>query len=74
MVYDSRVLWALRGNWRRNPIMTQEALKEAKKPRKNAKAALTRCDNRLTNIVEVKRSASEIRDALDNVKKRTMTW
>ena len=49
--------------------MTEEALKEAKKIRRNAKAALTRSGNWLNNIVEVKRPASEVRDALDNVEK-----
>ena len=49
--------------------MTEEDLKEAKKTRTNAKAALTRSGNWLNSLVEVKRPASEVRDALDNVEK-----
>ena len=50
-------------------MMTEEALKEAKKIRRNAKAALTRCGNWLCNIVEVKRPTSEVSEALQNVEK-----
>ena len=50
-------------------MMTEETLKEAKKIRRNTKADLTRCGNWLSNIVEVKRPASEVREALDNVEK-----
>ena len=47
--------------------MAEEALKKAKKIRRNAKAALTRCGNWLNNVIEVKRPGSEVRDALDKV-------
>ena len=50
-------------------MMTRETFKEAKKIRRNAKAALTRCGNWLSNIVEVKRPAPELREAVDNVEK-----
>lgn len=49
--------------------MAEEELKEAKKIRRNAKAALTRCGNWLNNVIEVKRPGSEVRDALDKVEK-----
>ena len=49
--------------------MAEEELKEAKKIRRNAKAALTRCGNWLNNVIEVKRPGSELRDALDKVEK-----
>ena len=49
--------------------MAEEELKEAKKIRRNAKAALTRCGNWLNNVIEVKRPESEVRDALDKVEK-----
>ena len=47
--------------------MAEEELKEAKKIRRNAKAALPRCGNWLNNVIEVKRPGSEVRDALDKV-------
>ena len=47
--------------------MAEEELKEAKKIRRNAKAALTRCGNWLNNVIEVKRPGPEVRDALDKV-------
>ena len=43
-------------------------LKEAKKIRRNAKAALTRCGKKLTSLLEVERPESEVRDALNEVK------
>ncbi|XP_068745150.1 uncharacterized protein [Montipora capricornis] len=43
-------------------------LKEAKKLRRNAKAALTRCGKKLTSLLEVERPESEVRDALNEVK------
>ena len=43
-------------------------LKEAKKIRRNAKAALTRCGKKLTGLLEVERPESEVRDALNEVK------
>ena len=46
-----------------------EELKEAKKIRRNAKAALTRSGNWLNNIIEVKRPGSQVRDALNKVEK-----
>ena len=49
--------------------MAEEGLKEAKKIRRNAKAALARCGNWLNNVIEVKRPGSEVRDALDKVEK-----
>ena len=49
--------------------MAEVELKEARKIRRNAKAALTRCGNWLNNVVEVKRPGSEVRDALDKVEK-----
>ena len=45
--------------------MAEEELKKAKKIRRNATAALTRCGNWLNNVIEVKRPGSEVRDALD---------
>ena len=49
--------------------MAEEELKEAKKTRRNAKAAFKRCGNWLTSVIEVKRPGSEVRDALDKVEK-----
>ena len=43
-------------------------LKGAKKIRRNAKAALTRCGKKLTSLLEVERPESEVRDALNEVK------
>ena len=43
-------------------------LKEAKKIRRNAKAALTRCGKKLTSLLEVGRPEGEVRDALNEVK------
>ena len=47
--------------------MTEEGLKGAKKARRNAKAALTRCGNRLINLVEAKRPGKEVGDAVTKV-------
>ena len=49
--------------------MAEEELKQGKKIRRNAKAALTRCGNWMNNVIEVKRPGSEVRDALDKVEK-----
>ena len=49
--------------------MAEEELREAKKIRRNAKVALTKCGNWLNNVIEVKRPGSEVRDALDKVEK-----
>ena len=49
--------------------MAEERLKETKKIRRNAKAALTRRGNRLNNVIEVKRPGSDVRDASDKVEK-----
>ena len=57
------------GKYIRSPIMAEEELKQAKKIRRNAKAALTRCGNWLNNVIEVKRPGSEVRDVLDKVEK-----
>ena len=57
------------GKYILSPIMAEEELKEAKKIRRNAKAALTRCGNWLNNVIEVERPGSEVRDALDKVQK-----
>ena len=48
--------------------MAEDELKGAKKTQRNAKSTFTRCGNWLTNIVEVKRPESEVRDALSKVK------
>ena len=48
-------------------MMAEDELKGAKKTRRNAKSTFTRCGNWLTNIVEVKRPESEVRDALSKV-------
>ena len=47
--------------------MAEDKLKAAKKTRRNAKSSFTRCGNWLTNIVDVKRPESEVRDALSKV-------
>ena len=47
--------------------MAEDELKGAKKTQRNAKSTFTRCGNWLTNIVEVKRPESEVRDALSKV-------
>lgn len=43
-------------------------LKEAKKIRRNAKAALTRYEKKLTSLLDFGRPESEVRDALNEVK------
>ena len=47
--------------------MAEDELKAAKKARRNAKSTFTRGGNWLTNIVDVKRPESEVRDALSKV-------
>lgn len=43
-------------------------LNEAKKIRRNSKAALIRCGKKLASVLEVKRPEGEVRDALNEVK------
>ena len=43
-------------------------LNEAKKIRRNSKAALIRCGKKLASILKVKRPEGEVRDALNEVK------
>ena len=43
-------------------------LKEAKKTQRNAKAALTRCEKKLTSLLDDGRPEGEVRDALNEVK------
>ena len=47
--------------------MAEDELKAAKKARRNEKSTFTRSGNWLTNIVDVKRPESEVRDALSKV-------
>lgn len=43
-------------------------LKKAKKRRRNAKAAITKCGKKLTSLLDAGRRESGVRDALNEVK------
>ena len=47
--------------------MTERLLKETKKSRRNAKAALTRAGKSLRRLIESKRPGKEVRDVLSKV-------